>query len=105
MTFTWILFTVAAIFTWTVILVRRVPFDGRTFRLGLLLGVPNLFSTVFTLLALRNVPASIAFPFINLAVIAGSAILAFAVWQERLNRLSIAGLALASIALVLLPLG
>ena len=105
MTFTWILFTTAGLFTWLLIRIRRVPFDGRTFLLGLLLGVPNLFSTVFTLLALRNVPASIAFPFINLTVIAGSALFAFFMWRERLERLSVAGLALAAIALVLLPLG
>ncbi len=104
MAFTWILFTVAAIFTWAVILIRRIPFDRRTFLLGLVLGVPNLFSTLFTLLALRRVPASIAFPFINLAVIIGSALLAFIVWRESLDRLSIAGLALAALALVLLPL-
>jgi drug/metabolite transporter (DMT)-like permease len=105
MAFAWILFTVAAIFTWAVILIRRVPFDRKTFVLGLALGVPNLFSTVFTLLALRSVPASITFPFINLSVITGSALLAFIVWRERLDRLSIAGLALAGLAIVLLPLG
>ncbi len=105
MTFTWILFTTAGIFAWLLIGVRRIRFDRRTFLLGLLLGVPNLFSTVFTLLALRSVPASIAFPFINLTVIAGSGVFALFVWHERLGRLSVAGLALAAVALVLLPLG
>jgi drug/metabolite transporter (DMT)-like permease len=105
MTFTWILFTTAGLFTWLLIRIRRVPFDRRTFALGLLLGVPNLFSTVFTLLALRSVPASITFPFINLTVIAGSALFAYFIWRERLGRLSLAGLLLAAVALVLLPLG
>ena len=105
MIFTCLLFMTAGLFTWLLIGARRVPFDRRTFLLGLLLGVPNLFSTVFTLLALRSVPASITFPFINLTVIAGSALLAFFIWRERLGRLGIAGLALAAAALVLLPLG
>lgn len=105
MTFTWILFTVAAVFTWILVWSRRTAFEGRSFLLGLLLGVPNLFSTVFTLLALKHVPASIAFPFINLTVIAGSALFGFFIWRERLYRLSLAGLVLAAIALVLLPLG
>jgi drug/metabolite transporter (DMT)-like permease len=105
MVFTWILFTVAAILTWLLVWTRRTAFDRRTFMLGLLLGVPNLFSTVFTLLALKHVPASIAFPFINLTVIAGSAMLAFLIWRERLGRLSLAGLLLAAAALVLLPIG
>jgi multidrug transporter EmrE-like cation transporter len=91
-------------FTWLVVLVRRIPFDRKTFLLGLLLGLPNLFSTVFTLLALRAVPASIAFPFINLTVIFGSTVLAMLAWQERLSAIATAGLVLAALALVLLPM-
>ncbi len=102
--FTTILFTVACLCTWTVVLVRRIPFDRATFLLGLVLGVPNLFSTVFILKALRSVPASTAFPFVNLTVILGSALLGFAVWRERLGKLSTAGLALAALALILLPM-
>jgi drug/metabolite transporter (DMT)-like permease len=102
--FTWILFTTAAILTWIYIGTRRVRFDARTFALGLLLGIPNLFSTVFTLLALRTVPASIAFPFINLTVIVGSTLFGFLLWKERLRWMSVAGLFVAASAIVLLAL-
>lgn len=101
--FTLILFSVAALFTWIVILLRRVTFDPATFLLGLLLGVPNLFSTVFMLTALRTTAASIAFPFVNLTVIMGSAVFGYLLWRERLSRLGIVGLILAAIAVVLLP--
>lgn len=102
--FTFLLFTSAALFTWLVVLIRRVPFNRSTFLLGLLLGVPNLFSTVFTLLALRGVPASIAFPFINLTVIFGSTILALVAWKEKLGPVATAGLIVAALALILLPM-
>jgi drug/metabolite transporter (DMT)-like permease len=102
--FTWLLFTSAAVFSWLMIVIRRVPFDRSTFLLGLLLGLPNLFSTVFTLLALRGVPASIAFPFINLTVIFGSTLLALALWKEKLGPVATAGLVLAALALILLPM-
>jgi len=102
--FTWLLFTSSSVFTLIVIAVRRVPPNRSTILLGLLLGVPNLFSTVFTLLALRSVPASIAFPFINLTVIFGSMLLALALWKEKLGRVATAGLVLAALALILLPL-
>jgi drug/metabolite transporter (DMT)-like permease len=102
--FTFLLFASAALFTWLVVLIRRVPFDRSTFLLGILLGVPNLFSTVFTLLALRGVPASIAFPFINLTVIFGSTILALAAWKEKLGPVATAGLVVAALALILLPM-
>ncbi len=102
LSFTWILFTTAAVFTWALIAVRRMRPDPRTVALGLVLGLPNLGSTVFTLLALRTVSASVAFPFINLAVIAGSALLGYALWRERLTRTTGAGLVLAAAAIVLL---
>ncbi|MDD3643643.1 MAG: EamA family transporter, partial [Candidatus Krumholzibacteria bacterium] len=102
--FTFILFGSAALFTWLLILAGRRRISRPTVLLGLLLGLPNLLSTVFTLLALRSVPASIAFPFINLAVIFGSTILGRAVWRERLGRTAAAGLAAAALALVLLRL-
>ncbi len=100
--FTWILFTAAAGFTWLFIGLRRIRFDARTFALGFVLGVPNLFSTVFTLQALRSVPASVAFPFINLTVIAGSTLLGLTIWKERLRPVSAAGLIAAAAAIVLL---
>ncbi|MCX5754002.1 MAG: EamA family transporter, partial [Candidatus Krumholzibacteria bacterium] len=102
--FTWILFTAAAVLAWILIAMRRVRFDARTFALGLLLGLPNLFSTVFTLLALRAVPASIAFPFINLAVIVGSTLAGFVLWKERLRGMTVAGLVVAGGAILLLAL-
>jgi drug/metabolite transporter (DMT)-like permease len=102
--FTFLLFASAAVFTWLVIFIRRAPFSRSTFLLGLLLGVPNLLSTVFTLLALRGVPASIAFPFINLTVIFGSTLLALVAWKEKLGSVATAGLVVAALALILLPM-
>ncbi len=102
--FTWVLFVMAAAISWLLIAARRIPIEGRTFMLGLLLGVPNLFSTVFTLMALRSIPASIAFPFINLTVIFGSTLAGFIIWKERLGGLAVAGLLVAAAALVLLPM-
>ena len=102
--FTWILFTFAGIFTWVIIWSMKIPFNRKTFLFGMLLGVPNLFSTVFTLRALEGVPASIVFPFINVTVIFGATVLGFFVWKESLGGRAIAGLVLAAAALVLLPL-
>jgi multidrug transporter EmrE-like cation transporter len=104
LSFTFVLFGTAAVFTWLLVPARRVRFDAGTFGLGAVLGVPNLFSTVFTLHALKTVPASIAFPFINLAVITGSALLGLIVWGERLRGVSLAGLLIAGGAIVLLAL-
>lgn len=102
--FSWVLFTFAALFTWLIVLVRRIAVARGTFLLGMLLGLPNLFSTVFTLLALRSTPAAVVFPFINVTVIFGSTFLGYFVWKERLGRITVAALAAAAAALVLLSL-
>jgi drug/metabolite transporter (DMT)-like permease len=100
--FTLVLFGSAGLLTWLMILAGGRRLRRGTVLLGLLLGVPNLLSTVFTLLALRTVPASIAFPFINLTVIFGSTLIGRAVWKESLSRTATAGLAAAALALILL---
>ncbi len=103
--FAWILFSVAAVFTWLLVWIRGVRISRSTLLLGFLLGVPNLFSTIFTLKALESVPASVVFPFINLTVILGSTLLGYLVWKEHLSRLGIIGMALAAVAVILLPMG
>ncbi|MCK4538707.1 MAG: EamA family transporter [Candidatus Krumholzibacteria bacterium] len=100
--FTWLLFSSAGILTWLIILLKRIRVDWKTFRLGMFLGLPNLFSTVFTLKALENIPASIVFPFINVTVIFGATLLGLFVWKEKLDRLSTTGLVFAAVSLVLL---
>jgi drug/metabolite transporter (DMT)-like permease len=102
--FIFVLFTVAAVSTWVLVWVRRISFDRGTLLLGFVLGVPNLLSTVFMLKALGRLPASIAFPFVNLAVILGSMFLAFAIWGERISKLGLVGLTLAAVALIVLPM-
>ncbi|MBD3179126.1 MAG: EamA family transporter [Candidatus Latescibacteria bacterium] len=102
--FTFILFTTAAVMVWILVLKNGVSFNIKTFLLGALLGVPNLYSTIFMLKALETVPASRAFPFVNLTVIFASTLIGFAIWKERLGSVALIGLVLAAIAIVLLPL-
>jgi drug/metabolite transporter (DMT)-like permease len=104
LTFIFILFAVATVFTWIIVWIRRIPPCRQTLLLGVLLGIANLYSTVFVLMALRVIPASIAFPFVNLAVILGSSLVGFFIWKERLSRMALLGMVLAAAALVLIPL-
>ncbi|MHC4661059.1 MAG: DMT family transporter [Planctomycetota bacterium] len=71
---------------------------------GALLGVINLSTGIFWLLALETVPGSIMFAVWNAAGVLILAIVGIAVWKEKLGRLGAAGIALTIIALVLLRL-
>jgi len=67
---------------------------------GLLLGVPNFFSTYFLLKALVLIPAYVVFPFVNTGMIILSALSGHVLFKEELNRKKII-LILLGIAAVL----
>lgn len=71
---------------------------------GLVLGIVNYGSAEFMLLALREVPGTVAFPANNVAVVALATVLGIALWKERPGRVNQAGLLLALVALVMLAL-
>ena len=71
---------------------------------GALLGIPNFLSSLFLLKALSYVPAMIAFPTFNVAVILVVALAGMLIFRERLSRRQILGGLLICIALALLNL-
>lgn len=71
---------------------------------GLLLGLPNYFSSRFLLLALYDIPASIAFPAFSCGTILLASVCGRMLFGERISRRQYVALALALSALVLLNL-
>ena len=71
---------------------------------GALLGIPNFLSSLFLLKALSSVPAMIAFPTFNVAVILIVALTGILLFREHLSRKQMIGGLLICIALVLLNL-
>ena len=69
---------------------------------GLMLGLPNYFSSRFLLLALHDVPASIAYPVYACGTILLAAASGRLLFSERIGKRQCAALALALVALVLL---
>ncbi len=72
--------------------------------LGIPLGLINYGSIEFMLLALKYLPGTLVFPLNSIGQVLGSALLGVVIWKERLNRANRWGLALASMALVLINL-
>lgn len=69
---------------------------------GTLLGLVNYGSVAFIIAALDALPGPLVFPFNNIGIVMGAAVLGVLVWRERMSRYNLAGLVLAGIALVLL---
>ncbi|MDX1666116.1 MAG: EamA family transporter [Saprospiraceae bacterium] len=88
------------------LLVRRhTTFRWKDLGAGMLLGVPNFFSIYFLLRVIGvGWEGSIVFPINNVGIIALSAILAWIIFREKLNRVNILGVICAIIAIVLIAI-
>jgi drug/metabolite transporter (DMT)-like permease len=83
-------------------LVRGERPDRRAIVWGVLLGTVNYGSAGFLLAAISRLSGPFVFPANNIAIVIGAAVLGVVFWHERLTRLNVIGLFLATLALILL---
>jgi len=99
-----IIFLFAFIYSSLFILLKKIKINKTTFFTGVGLGVPNVFSTIFLLAALSQLTAIFVYPSINIGIILFTAIGAYAIWREEMNKLGIAALISGVIAILLLSI-
>ena len=102
--FIFIIFFFAFIYSSLFILFKKIRVDKTTFLTGVGLGVPNVLSTIFLLAALSQLPAIFVYPSINIGIIIFTAIGAYALWREGMNKSGIAALISGVIAILLLSI-
>ena len=106
---TCLIFGTAAAVMVVVLGIRQVRADDHPVRPALLpgavLGVLNLGTIVFLLAALEDLPGTVVFPAINVAIVVGAALVGTIVWDEQLSRSTKWGVAIAVVALILLTAG
>lgn len=102
--FLFIIFSFAFLFTIGFIKVKKIQFERRTFGRGLLLGIPNIFSTFFLLNALYELPAILVYPIVNIGIILLTAFSATILWGEKLNTSGKWALAVGACAILLLSI-
>lgn len=98
------IFFFAFIYCIIIIFVKKIPLKRHTILSGSVLGIPNVLSSVFLIAALETIPGILVYPLINIGVILLTALLAFLIWQERIDRLGLLSLFTGLIAIVLLTL-
>ena len=93
-----------AFLTGSVVLLVRGQFNFKIKELvyGVLLGVVNLYSSYFILLALKEIPGSVVFPLVNLSIVFAGTFIGVIFWKDRPEKRQWIGLALASISIFLL---
>ncbi len=98
------IFGFALLLTTAYAIIKKISFERGTVIRGLVLGVPNVFSTYFLLGALAELPGIIVFPVANVGIILGTAFFAWIIFGERLNKWGIFALFLGMIAVALLSI-
>ena len=98
------IFFFAFIYTASLVFIKSISFNKKTFSSGIILGVPNVFSSIFLLAALENMKAIVIYPTANIGIILLTAISAFLIWKEKLNRLAKFSLFTGIISIILLNL-
>lgn len=79
------IFSFAFLYSLSYILFRKIKFEQHTLTTGIILGIPNVFSSYFLLGALNQLPAIIVYPSINIGIIVLTSLAAFLIWKEKLN--------------------
>ena len=102
--FVFFIFSSAFIYSTIYIIAKKIRIIPQTALWGLVLGVPNVLTTVFLLSALAILPAIVVFPLINVGIILLTTFMAYLIWKEKLNRWGILALASGLLAIILLSL-
>ena len=69
---------------------------------GILVGIPNYFSSRFLLLSLGSLPAVIVYPAVSVGTIAAVSLAGFFLFGESLSRRKLLAMAVIALALILL---
>jgi len=103
--FIFFIFSSAFVYSSIYIISKKVKIIKNTVLLGLVLGIPNVFSTFFLLGALALLPAILVYPLMNVGIILFTTVAAFLIWKEKLNRWGVLALASGLLAILFLSLG
>ncbi len=98
------IFGFALIFSALYVFISKTRIDSGSIKRGLMLGVPNIFSSFFLINALRELPAYIVFPIANISIIIFTSLGAFIIWKEKQNTFGRLAIITGIVAILLLSM-
>lgn len=73
--------------------------------LGTMIGIPNLYSSIFMIKALKYIGGAIAFSIVNILIVAGGTILGYVYWKDKITKRQYWGIVLGMASIVLMIVG
>lgn len=84
-------------------IVRKGPLATKEeVKLGTIIGIPNLYSSIFLIYTLNDISGSIAYPLVNTLNVMGGTALGIIRWKDKVTNLQWIGLGMALIAMIIL---
>jgi multidrug transporter EmrE-like cation transporter len=99
----WIFFF-SFLITLTLAIKKRKKNENRTIILGLIMGIPNIFSSFFLIESLKTFNAVLVYPVVNISIIVLTALIVKIFWKEIWNIYSITALISGILSIILLSL-
>lgn len=92
-----------ALLTGVLVLIRSgsFRFEKAEIRLGIFIGIPNLYASIFLIQALEQLPGALVYSTINLLIVLGATVLGVRRWGDRVTARQWAGITLTLVAIVL----
>ena len=84
-------------------LVKQGPLvTKKEFKMGAVIGVPNLYSSIFLIFALDDISGAVAFSMVNVVNVLGGTMLGLLLWDDNVSLKQWGGIAIALTAILLL---
>ncbi|MFN1833856.1 hypothetical protein AB2B38_001235 [Balneola sp. MJW-20] len=80
----------------------KMEFTTAEIMLGSMVGIVNLYSSIFLLYALKELPGSLVFPLTNIALVVIGTLIGIAVWKDKINKRQLVGLTLSIVSIIIL---
>ena len=84
------------------LLKKELRFTLKEVILGLFLGIFNLYSSYFLILALKSFPGSIVFPLLNISIIVLGTLIGLIFWKDKITKTQWVGLLTATLSIFML---
>lgn len=98
------IFSSALIYCVLLVKYKNIQMDTPTLRRGMVLGIPNVFSSIFLLQALNSIPAIIVFPLVNISVIIYAAVFSRILFAEKISKMAFFSILTGTVSILLLTI-
>ena len=100
--FVFSIFLFAFLYSFAIVIIKKISIERGTLLSGSFLGIPNVFASIFLLGSLEKLSAIIVYPTANAGIIILTAISAYLIWKEEISHLAKISILTGIVSIVLL---